>query len=255
MICTQALGFLIGIVCVKYELIAIGVSVGIYFMLVLLSNIFIPVKEMPQIFQMMSNLFFTKFIYYSVLIIAYGLDRCRTDQLSLALYKHGIDNNLFWIYVKYLPIYSIILRILAYFVLYFKVNNIFEVDKFKNILNKWFVSSLDLKQVTEFNKEDFFDKNNVKQSAVFTISNNILEIKSIEKVSEEINDNKLSIAWIDLSFRIQKKIFSEEKIILRQLNGYFEFESLNALMGPSGAGKKSLLKCLNGENQSEINEE
>jgi ABC-type lipoprotein export system ATPase subunit len=253
MLCTQALGFLIGIICVEYEHIAIGVSVGIYLMLVMLSNIFIPVKEMPQIFQMMSNISFTKLIYYSVLIIVYGLGRCRSDQLSLGLFKHDIDDNLFWIYVKYLPIYSIILRILAYFVLYFKANTIFEMKKFKNILNKWFVFSLDSKRDIESEKEsEFSNNNNIEDSAIFCTSNKSLEVINTEKLSEEENENKLSIAWIDLSLKIQKKIFTKEKIILRQLNGFFEFGSLNALMGPSGAGKTSLLKCLNGRNQLEI---
>jgi len=130
------------------------------------------------------------------------------------------------------------------------------MKRFKNILNKWFVSSLDSKRDIESEKEsEFSDNSNIEDSAIFCISNNSLEVINTEKLSKEANQNKLSIAWIDLSFRIKKKIFTKEKIILRQLNGCFEFGSLNALMGPSGSGKTSLLKCLNGRNQSEICEE
>ncbi|XP_054156488.1 ABC transporter G family member 5-like [Oppia nitens] len=60
----------------------------------------------------------------------------------------------------------------------------------------------------------------------------------------------MAIAWTDLTLKVSESLFrsssSTDKTILRQLNGYFEFPSLNALMGPSGAGKTSLLKCING---------
>ncbi len=72
---------------------------------------------------------------------------------------------------------------------------------------------------------------------------------------EEVSDKKISIAWIDLTLRNTEKTFSKEKIIFKQLNGSFDFGSLNALMGPLGAGKTSLLRCLNGRYRNQMSDE
>ncbi|XP_054159025.1 ABC transporter G family member 6-like [Oppia nitens] len=68
--------------------------------------------------------------------------------------------------------------------------------------------------------------------------------------NQPTTETVMAIAWTDLTLTVSESLFrlssSTDKTILRQLNGYFEFPSLNALMGPSGAGKTSLLKCING---------
>ena len=66
---------------------------------------------------------------------------------------------------------------------------------------------------------------------------------------------KTSIAWFDLTFKTKSIFGGKEKIILNKLNGSAEFGSLTAVMGPSGAGLTSLLKCLNGMNDSKLNSE
>ena len=62
-----------------------------------------------------------------------------------------------------------------------------------------------------------------------------------------MEDQEVTIAWSDLSYRVKKFCFIKEKIILNQLSGSIRFNTINALMGPSGAGKTTLLKCLNGK--------
>ena len=64
--------------------------------------------------------------------------------------------------------------------------------------------------------------------------------------------SKTSIAWFDLTFKTHSFFRSKEKIILNKLNGWAEFGSLTAVMGPSGSGLTSLLKCLNGLNDSKL---
>jgi len=61
-------------------------------------------------------------------------------------------------------------------------------------------------------------------------------------------DNMISIDWVSLSF------FSklEKKTTTNKIKGYFNFGSLNALIGSSGAGKTKLLKCMIGRHRSEI---
>ncbi|CAG2115794.1 unnamed protein product, partial [Medioppia subpectinata] len=57
--------------------------------------------------------------------------------------------------------------------------------------------------------------------------------------------NELVMAWNDLTL-VQKNLLGKPvKNILDSLNGQINFHSLTALMGPSGAGKTSLLKCVN----------
>ncbi|CAG2112212.1 unnamed protein product [Medioppia subpectinata] len=102
-------------------------------------------------------------------------------------------------------------------------------------------------------------------SAIFTISEVVSEAgchENINDIDDDMSDvsidsqyhslsgneynGYLSIAWIDLTLKVDKTLYSSEKLILRGVNGLFEFNSLNALMGPSGAGKTSLLRSLNG---------
>jgi hypothetical protein len=44
----------------------------------------------------------------------------------------------------------------------------------------------------------------------------------IELNVEEDMDKKISIAWIDLTLRVEKNLFRKEKIILNHINGCFE---------------------------------
>jgi len=66
---------------------------------------------------------------------------------------------------------------------------------------------------------------------------------------------KLAIAWIDLTFSVYSFLTNTNKTILNNVNGSFEFESINALMGSNGSGKTTLLKCLNGTNKSGLGKE
>ena len=63
-------------------------------------------------------------------------------------------------------------------------------------------------------------------------------------------EQKISIAWIDLSLTVKNIFYRKEKTILNGVNGSVNFGSMNALLGPSGSGKTSLLKCINGKIKS-----
>jgi len=231
MLCTQGMGFFVGIVLVEYELIAIEVAIGLYCYFIIFCNLFIPLKEMPQILQFISNSSYVKFLFNSCLIIIYGFGRCASDQLSIVLYKYDLDDDLFNDYVKYLVIYCFSLRIMASIALYIKTNTFLNKTKLKYIQNLLFKKNY---------KQDSRIVDLGKSSVVSIESKTRIKNRKIsltEVVFEEVNDRKISIAWIDMTFKVPKTIFSEEKIILRQLNGCVEFGSLNALMGPSGAGK------------------
>ncbi|OTF74825.1 ABC transporter sub-family G-like protein, partial [Euroglyphus maynei] len=72
------------------------------------------------------------------------------------------------------------------------------------------------------------------------------------------NDRKpIALRWKNLRYEVNEWHFDNDhswigwpqrhrKVILRRLNGSLRENSLNALLGPSGAGKTSLIKCLTG---------
>ena len=93
-----------------------------------------------------------------------------------------------------------------------------------------------------------------------SLSDILQEIHSADKQNNETNEsnnneipiesqkykNKICFAWKLLTLRVPRTLFKEEKVILRKISGFFEFRTINALMGCSGAGKTSLLKSING---------
>ncbi|XP_054157346.1 uncharacterized protein LOC128955701 [Oppia nitens] len=252
MLCSQGFGYLVGIICIKSEQLAIGVSIGLYLMLCMFCNIFTPLNEMPQIFLIISDISFNKFVFYSVLIIIYGFDRCPKGQLSIVMHKYTMVDDLFYIYAKYLVIYAISLRILAFIVLYFKVNTF--VNRSLLVRLQKYVRKLQCFHSYIINGSEpellkVRKISTVSNKSVYVIDNDI--IGQLDTTELNPMDHKLCIAWMDLTLKNQKQFFmTKEKTILRQLNGFVEIGTMTALMGPSGAGKTSLLKCLNGRYQS-----
>ena len=70
-----------------------------------------------------------------------------------------------------------------------------------------------------------------------------------------IEQRRLNIAWTNLTIKIEKFCFKNEKIILRDINGFVEFRTMMALMSPLGAGKSTLLKTLMGINRNLMTKE
>ena len=68
-------------------------------------------------------------------------------------------------------------------------------------------------------------------------------------------ERRISIAWTDLSFEVKSIFTNKTKVILNKINGFVECSTLTAVMGPSGSGLTSLLKCLNGLNNSKLSNE
>jgi ABC-type lipoprotein export system ATPase subunit len=244
MVCTQGFSYLVGIVFVNYQQIGLILGMLVYIDFLMLCNLFTPIKDMPQFFQLSSLISFPNFIYNSNLIIIYGLDRCPPDYLPVTLYKLELDDQQLWFNLKYLFAYSISLRIFAFILLYIQNNKFFKNN-----------NPIDFNEESEqiFNDREKHQKLGLKKTVKKV--NHIIDYEMKEnfemKSSIEVN-NKLSIAWIDLTLKTKKQLFSEENIILRQLNGFIEFGTINALMGSSGAGKTSLLKCINGRNSDNL---
>ena len=56
------------------------------------------------------------------------------------------------------------------------------------------------------------------------------------------------LAWKNLTLYRYSILSNKSVVILNEINGLAEFGTLTAVMGPSGSGLTSLLKCLNGFN-------
>ena len=65
-------------------------------------------------------------------------------------------------------------------------------------------------------------------------------------------NREIAIAWTNLTFEVTSLLTRKKRTILKSLNGFASFGALNAVMGPSGAGLTSLMKCLNGMNNSDL---
>nr|XP_046917637.1 ABC transporter G family member 33-like [Dermatophagoides farinae] len=71
--------------------------------------------------------------------------------------------------------------------------------------------------------------------------------------NEQRCDQPISLCWKNLRYEVDEwcmidgwKASRKRKVILNRLNGSVRLNSLNALLGPSGAGKTSLINCLTG---------
>ncbi|KAH9512085.1 ABC protein, sub ABCG [Dermatophagoides farinae] len=71
--------------------------------------------------------------------------------------------------------------------------------------------------------------------------------------NEQRCDQPISLCWKNLRYEVDEwcmvdgwKPNRKRKVILNRLNGSVRLNSLNALLGPSGAGKTSLINCLTG---------
>nr|XP_046917174.1 uncharacterized protein LOC124497553 isoform X1 [Dermatophagoides farinae]XP_046917176.1 uncharacterized protein LOC124497553 isoform X2 [Dermatophagoides farinae] len=71
--------------------------------------------------------------------------------------------------------------------------------------------------------------------------------------NEQRCDQPISLCWKNLRYEVDEwcmvdgwKASRKRKVILNRLNGSVRLNSLNALLGPSGAGKTSLINCLIG---------
>ena len=83
----------------------------------------------------------------------------------------------------------------------------------------------------------------------FETSNSTKTTTMVEEKKLKGNDNVTNET--PQSITSPKK--SNSKIILHRLDGYFECNTLNGLMGPSGAGKTTFLNCLGGNVRFGVN--
>ena len=220
----------------------------------LFTNVFVSMDDLPNILEWLSNVSLMKFPVNMAYIAMYGFDRCPTNQTSKLLMRLNLtDDHKFVEHSAYIWAQVLLFRLMTFIAIIltknpkiyrFLSNRIkFDVNEVKN-------SSNDIELQTF--------SGNTSQTECYENPIQIDLIEENSSVENQLNDEndtesqeiqikrKLSIAWIHMTLKVKKTFYSEEKLILRGIKGFIEFGTLTALMGPSGAGKTSLLRCLNG---------
>ena len=223
-LCTEGIGHTMGIIMINYHQIAVLLSIGLFMTMSLFANFFVLIRDMPLIFQYISELSFFKFFFNSILLIIYGQNRCSEGQESSVLYKYGIDDSQLKTNYLKLVIYAIFLKILSLVVLLIKNN--FEVDLkvVKHIITK----SEKSEKMIEFNANDLtiinFNRSKKRLSLILRIPLNCVNKESSELIFEKVGENpenQISIAWTHLTLKIPKTLFSDEKVVLQNISAFF----------------------------------
>ena len=230
LMCTQSLSSSIGIVLQKNSHLALFTSISVASLLLMCTDFLFRVDDMPIPLKLISELSFPKFMFTSVMIIIYGLNRCESHQISYVLRQFDIthDENIFCQNTIRLIVILIVLKIIELVLFWIKTSR-FNAgwDCIRNLMNK-----------IDF-RSKCIDNNNYK------VSINMTE-RNYSRLEEQ--SNEIMLVWTHLCYKV-KKLFNENDVnILDNLNGFITIGSLNAVMGPSGAGKTTLIECLMSNN-------
>jgi ABC-type multidrug transport system ATPase subunit len=101
--------------------------------------------------------------------------------------------------------------------------------------------------ILKINPEDISLTKQVGQASSTT---DFKEIKQLPKDTGETIDVLLSNVFLNV--RIRRRTKAHEKVILNGVNALFKSGKINAIMGPSGSGKSSLLNLISGRISSDL---
>ena len=87
---------------------------------------------------------------------------------------------------------------------------------------------------------------NIKYSNDGYVKSFEFELEERTRKDDILSTQNISLAWRNLSYEASGWFGKGKKSILKRLNGHVTYGSMNAFLGPSGAGKTTMLNCLNG---------
>ena len=249
----------IAIILMNYQSILFLIGLFLSMSFCIFSNIQVYYEDMPDFMQWITTLSGFNWAFNSMLISIYGLNRCSDGQQSESLYKFNLlDDNQFTKNSSYGMITILSVKLMALIALLLMKNpRIYQIiGNFITRLKQTNGNNDEIQLQTistnvpqsyhYFNEVDLSeesDDQSISTSFSHSISTNSVEIDT----NEESDPKKtLSIVWTDMTLKVEKTFYSSEKLILRGIKGFIRFGTMTALMGPSGAGKTSLLKSLNG---------
>ena len=248
-LCTEGWGQNIGIIFAYYEAVALTIAVAMNALMAILVNFFIKMDDMPLVFQYASDFIAYPRLYYdSARILLYGLGRCSATEKPVVLVKFSITDDQLYPNIYKFILYAIVTKVLALFALYLKTNVNFTLwSKVVDLTRSNKASTTQIETKEE----------KVAHVIIRRLSSYMCEFQNDLTTTSEtkLQSHPMCIGFSDLTLKVPKTLFNKEKVIINRINGLFEFCSLNALMGPSGAGKTSLLKSINGLNANYLTKE
>ena len=217
----------------------------LYIVSIIFSDYIIPTWESDQFIQTAASLSFFNLIFRSTLLIIYSNDRCDFESQVLRYFK--AEEDMLWIWFKYLVYQMILFRIFGYLALYIQANNQFKQKSFKklNFFNKLLLNKRSqLNQLEKIIPSICDESQNIENTQI-RVEN---DFHDENRLNTEQSSKTFAIAWNNLSY--SKETVFNKKIILKNLYGKIDFGTITALMGPSGSGKTTLLKCIYGMKRS-----
>nr|XP_027202656.1 ABC transporter G family member 2-like [Dermatophagoides pteronyssinus] len=255
---SQNIGFLIGIIFVRYLEIATIISLVVSQTLHIFMGLFFQQEQLNEpIWKFQIELIKVQKIFHGLLYSFYSVDRCDPEtERSYVLIDNEIDRDQIFIESNRIYWNILIIQLIFAIILWLKLS-------YRKSRGRKFKKSNEIELLTlDYDCEQRIDNENYRFAINLTEINRIKTEKEIE--FENFTRNKIMIAWRSINLfassslyeiRSANQIDDKTKLILKNLNGEFRFGTLNALMGPSGAGKTSLLKVLNGRMKTKLSEE
>ena len=251
----------IAIMLMNYQSILFLVGLFLSISFCIFSNIQVFYEDMPEFMQWITILSGFYWALNSMLISIYGLNRCPDGQQSELLYKFNLlDDNQFTkdssnglitiISVKFMALIALLLmknpriyKIIGDFIKRLRQRN-----QNNDEIQLQTISTNIPQSYHYFNEVDLSEESDDQSMTTSFCHNSVSNSSEVEIDTNEESDPKktLSIVWTDMTLKVEKTFYSSEKLILRGIKGFIRFGTMTALMGPSGAGKTSLLKSLNG---------
>ncbi|XP_075585843.1 uncharacterized protein LOC124495081 [Dermatophagoides farinae] len=254
----QSLGYLICLIFLEKIEVAILTS----YILVICEQFFTGymfnpyrMKNMPSIFLKISELLSFKTCPNGLMYTIYGLDRCddKVDQtkVSFVLEDFGVNEQTVYEDSYFMIINIVIIRFLVFILMVYHFSGIFRSKRFQKSENSEAIKSIDYGDCSSMNEN------------IENLHKTVRIKKEDELGFEHFSRHKIIVAWRSLTLFGTKSIYEirsvekegpNSKQILKNLNGQFHFGTINALMGPSGAGKTSLLNVLNGRSKTRLSD-
>nr|XP_046914359.1 ABC transporter G family member 30-like [Dermatophagoides farinae] len=209
-------------------------------------------KNIPSIFLQMSEILSFKTVPNGLMYTMYGLDRCDDETtISFVLDDFGVNVDTVYSDSYFMIINIVIIRFLVFVLMIYHFSGIFRSKRFVKASISDAIKCIDYGKLT-----------NQKEEAI-DLSKTVRIKKEDELGFEDFARHKIVVAWRSLTLFGTKSIYEirsvekegpNSKQILKNLNGQFRFGTLNALMGPSGAGKTSLLNILIGKSKTRLSD-